>query len=94
MISDELFNELKEAAIKIWNQYDNEFGYVDEKVGYLNSFGNVKDNYGTIIGMFDTNNQYKLYNSVGEEGKKLIDDWVGGMYEQIKRARAMGLWYE
>jgi hypothetical protein len=76
--SDEAFNELKAEAIKIWNAYDNTYGYVDEKVNYLESFGNVKDNYGTIIGMFDGSNQRKLYEAVGDESKALIEDWTGG----------------
>lgn len=77
-VSDEVFNELKEKAIEIWKTYDNEFGYVDEKVNYLNSFGNVGDNFGTIIGMLDLPNQKKLYKAVGTEAKKAIKYWVGG----------------
>ena len=79
IVSDEVFNELKEKAIEIWNTYDNTYGYVDEKVDYLNSFGNTKDNYGTIIGMFDIHNQRKLYDAVGVDAKQAIDDWVGGL---------------
>jgi hypothetical protein len=78
-VSDQTFNELKTEAIKIWNTYDNTYGYVDEKVGYLESFGNVKDNYGTIIGMFDNPNQNKLYKAVqSEEAKAAIRYWSGG----------------
>jgi len=76
-VSDEVFDELKEKAIEIWNTYDNEFGYVDEKVDYLKSFGNVKDNFGTIIGMFDVQNQRKLYKASSDEAKKAIKYWVG-----------------
>lgn len=78
LVSDETFNELKTEAIKIWKTYDNTYGYADEKIDYLNSFGNVKDNYGTIIGMFDSTNQVKLFNSVGKEARELIIDWTGG----------------
>lgn len=77
-VTDQTFNELKAEAIKIWQTYDNTYGYVDEKVGYLESFGNVKDNYGTIIGMFDNPNQHKLYNAVGDEAKEAIRYWTGG----------------
>lgn len=77
-VTDQVFDELKQEAIKIWNTYDNEYGYVDEKVSYLNSFGNVKDNFGTIIGMFDSTNQAKLFQSVGDEAKEAIAYWTGG----------------
>ena len=94
-ISDELFNELKSEAIKIWQTYDNSYGYADEKIAYLNSFGNVGDNYGTIIGMFDVQNQLKLYKAVGTDARVLIDDWVGGsLNEQYTSAMQMGLFGE
>lgn len=91
-VTDDVFDELKEAAIKIWQTYDNEHGYVDEKVDRLNSFGNVKDNFGTTIGMFDINNQRKLYNSVGPEAKEAINSWNGRPIELLEHeARMMGL---
>lgn len=71
-----IFQELKEAAIKIWETYDNTYGYVDEKLGTVRSIPNVSDNYGTFIGMFDASNQRKLYDSVGDEAKALIADWT------------------
>ena len=75
-VTDEVFEELRREAIKIWNSYDNTYGYVDEKVRYLESFGNVKDNFGTIIGMFDPTNQAKLYQAVGYEARQAIDYWT------------------
>lgn len=78
-VTNEVFDELKREAIKIWNTYDNTYGYADEKIGYLKSFGNVKDNFGTIIGMFDSTNQKKLYQAVGSEAKEAIKAWVGGV---------------
>ena len=78
MTDDKTFEELRAAAIKIWQTYDDTYGYASEKIDYINSFGNVKDNYGTIIGMFDSNNQAKLFNAVGDEAKRLISDWTGG----------------
>lgn len=89
-VTDELFNELKDAAIEIWQTYDNSFGYVDEKIAML-QFQNVKDNYGTIIGMFDIQNQRKLYDKVGDEAKAVIDDWVGGLEKMERQASDMGL---
>ena len=78
MTDDKTFEELRAEAIKIWQAYDGTYGYASEKIDYINSFGNIKDNYGTIIGMFDTDNQAKLFNAVGDEAKRLISDWTGG----------------
>ena len=78
MIDDKTFEELRAEAIKIWQTYDDTYGYASEKIDYINSFGNIKDNYGTIIGMFDRDNQAKLFNAVGDEAKRLISDWTGG----------------
>lgn len=91
-VKDSVFEELKREAIKIWETYNNTHGYVDEKVDRLNSFGNVGDNYGTIIGMFDINNQEKLYNAVGVEAQTAIDGWVGGLVDRVREARDMGLY--
>ena len=90
-ITNELFNELKRNAIDIWLTYDDAYGYASEKIDYLNSFGNVSDNYGTIIGMFDTSNQRKLYNKVSPEAQALIDKWVGGLESNEQLMRELGL---
>lgn len=76
--TNKLFNELREEAIKIWKTYDDTYGYATEKIDYINSFGNVGDNYGTIIGMFDSTNQAKLFKAVSPEARALITDWTGG----------------
>ena len=78
MTDDKTFEELRAEAIKIWQTYDDTYGYASKKIDYINSFGNIKDNYGTIIGMFDRNNQTKLFNAVGDEARRLISDWTGG----------------
>ena len=78
MTDDKTFEELRAEAIEIWQTYDDTYGYASEKIDYINSFGNIKDNYGTIIGMFDRDNQAKLFNSVGDEARRLISDWTGG----------------
>jgi hypothetical protein len=90
--SDELFNELKQAAIEIWKTYDDEFGYATEKIDQVNSLSNFKDNWGTFVGMFDIHNQRKLYDAVSPEAQALVDEWVGGSLEAAEqRAKDMGL---
>lgn len=78
MTDDKTFEELRAEAIKIWRTYDDTYGYASKKIDYINSLGNIKDNYGTIIGMFDRDNQAKLFNAVGDEARRLISDWTGG----------------
>lgn len=90
-VSNALFNELKSEAIKIWQTYDDTYGYATEKISYLNSFANVGDNWGTIVGMFDIHNQRKLYDAVSDDAKMLIDKWVGGLENREREAADMGL---
>ena len=92
-ISDELFEEIKQASIKIWNDdYNNAYGYVDEKLFTINQIHNIKDSYGALIGMFDVRNQEKLYNLVGNDAKELIDGWVGGLKRSIELAKQFGIY--
>lgn len=90
-VTDEVFDELKREAIKIWQTYDNTYGYADEKIGMIELITNVKDNYGTFIGMFDIHNQRKLYDVVSPEAQEAIDEWVGGLSLREREAEDMGL---
>lgn len=74
--SDAIFNEIKEAAVEIWMTYDNTYGYVDEKVNYIDKIKNVKDNWGTIVGMFDYSNQQKLLRKLSPEAKAKVKEWL------------------
>lgn len=67
------FNELKRQAIKIWETYDNTYGYVDEKVGRIKDMKNISDNFMTIVAMFDMSNQYKLAVSLSEETREAVN---------------------
>ena len=58
--SDECFEEVKQAAIDVWNTYDNEYGYATEKINGIKDIKNVSDNLMYIVAMFDQNNQSKL----------------------------------
>ena len=42
-MNDSIFKELKQEAIKIWQTYDNTYGYADEKINYINSFRYVSE---------------------------------------------------
>ncbi len=70
--SDEVFNDIKENAIKIWKTYDNTYGYVDEKIGRIKDLKNIGDNAWMMIAMFDPINQEKLLRMVKSETMDLI----------------------
>ena len=74
--SQEVFEEIKEKAIEIWNTYDNQYGYVDEKVEYINSLHNYHDNAWAIVGMFDSINRLKLLAKVSAEVADLIQSAI------------------
>ena len=71
-----VFDDIKENAIKIWQTYDNEYGYVDEKVGRINNIKNFKDNARCIVGMFDLHNQRKLMTMVSKETADMIREAI------------------
>lgn len=72
--SVEIFEEVKREAIKIWKTYDNEFGYVDEKVGRIQDMQNIRDNMMFIVAMFDIYNQVKLMENLSAEARQAIED--------------------
>lgn len=74
--SQEIFEEIKAKAIEIWQTYDDTFGYASEKIGYVNQITNVRDNWGTIVGMFDSDNQAKLLVKVSPEAREKIMEWL------------------
>jgi len=70
--SEDQFNELKQKAIEVWNNYDNEFGYVDEKVNMIKDIKNVRDNFMYIVAMFDSNNQRILAGKLSDETRQAV----------------------
>ncbi len=73
--SDEIFNEVKAKAIKLWQTYDDTYGYATQKVRRIEGIVNFKDNCGYIIAMFDLPNQRKLQAMVESEAtQKWLDE--------------------
>jgi hypothetical protein len=72
-----VFDEIKENALKIWQTYDNTYGYVDEKINRIKDLKNVSDNAWYIVAMFDTSNQAKLISMVSKETGDMIIDARG-----------------
>jgi len=81
---EELFIELKEACVTLWETYDNTYGYVDEKVNRIKDLENVGDNFMYMFAMFDIINQNKILSRISDEcSKALIDRLLdGGMTEE------------
>ena len=81
--SDEVFNEVKEACIKIWNTYDDEYGYATQKINRVKHIENVSDNMMFMIAMFDMDNVLKLADLLDQEASReikerllAVDNWV------------------
>lgn len=72
--SEEVFEEVKRESIKIWETYDNEYGYVDKKAERIRDMGNVRDNMMFIVGMFDIYNQIKLMENLSAGARRAIED--------------------
>ena len=64
--TQEIFDEMKNIATDIWNTYDNQFGYVTEKLERINSFDNIQDNAMVFYRMFDWENQTTFKTLVSE----------------------------
>lgn len=71
-ISDEMFNEIKKASIKIWKTYDDTYGYATEKIDQVRAIKNFSDNWITFYGMFDPVNQQKLLLKLKPETANFI----------------------
>lgn len=70
--SEEIFQEIKVKSCYIWQQYDNTYWYVTEKVEYIDSLKNIGSNAMTIVSMFDTENQAKLLRILSDEAVKFL----------------------
>lgn len=72
--SEEIFNEMKTIASKIWSTYDNTHGYVNEKLDRINSINNIQDNAMVFYRMFDYQNQNTFKNNASPEVLTYIKD--------------------
>jgi hypothetical protein len=72
--TEEVFNEMKTIASKIWNTYDNTYGYVNEKLDRINSINNIQDNAMVFYRMFDHQNQNSFRCSASPEVLAYIQD--------------------
>jgi len=70
--TNEIFNEVKQAAIEVWQTYDDTYGYASGKIGRITEIDNIKDNLMYIVAMFDDQNQMKLALKLSNEARKAV----------------------
>lgn len=76
--SDKVFNEIKEASIKVWEGYDHA-DYRNEKIDRIKDIKNIQDNAWYMVAMFDYQNQSKLMTLVSPETALIIEDVIKGV---------------
>lgn len=69
--SDKIFKEVQEACKKIWEEISEVDPYEREKLNRIN-FGNIGDNFMTLVAMFDSANQRRLLARVSPEAKEEV----------------------
>ncbi len=81
--SQEIFDDMKRAAIELWSSYDDTHGYATEKIAAVRRVQNVKDNFMYIFAMFDFNNQRKL--TISQDTRRAVNDRLisGGSPEYL-----------
>jgi hypothetical protein len=72
ILTDEVFNEVKNICTKIWNTYDNSFGYVDEKMEVVNSCEKNWTGVILMIRMFHFLIQRQIFNNLSPEANESI----------------------
>jgi len=65
--SQEIYNEMKSIASSIWSTYDDTYGYVTDKLNYINSIDNIQDNAMVFYRMFDDSNQETFRTKASNE---------------------------
>jgi len=70
--NDEIFEEVREKAIEIWNTYDNTYGYASEKIDRIKDIKNISDNLMFMVAMFDHINMAKLAEKLSPEARQAI----------------------
>jgi len=70
--SEELFNEMKTLAIQIWERIHDVRYWPNEKAEHIRRMWNVRDNFMTILAMFDEGNRQDLLDQASEELQEAV----------------------
>lgn len=71
---NDIFEDIKANAIKIWQSYDDSYGYATEKINRIKPIENIGDNAWYMVAMFDQQNQTKLLGMVQPATAAMIKD--------------------
>lgn len=74
---DDVFAEIKTAALTLWGTYDDVHGYRTGKINRIADLMNISDNAWYMVAMFDYANQVKLMLMVSEKTRNMIMDAMG-----------------
>lgn len=84
--TEEVFNEVKQKCIELWQTYDDAYGYASEKVNGIKDLKNIQDNVMSMIARFDHINMAKLAEKLSPEARKAIRERIldgGNLPEHI-----------
>ena len=63
ILTDKTFTEVRELITRLWNNYDNTFGYVDEKMDVVNSLPQEWTSVIQMIRMFHMAIQKRMFKT-------------------------------
>jgi hypothetical protein len=72
--SEEIFNDMKQAAIKVWKTKDNTHRHVNEKIEIVNAMKNYRDNAMICYNMFDHIDQRTFLQHLSDPAKEYITE--------------------
>lgn len=86
--SDEIFKEVKIAAVELWKEVDTDndkYGYSSEKIKRIKDLKNIQDNMMYMVAMFDDDNQRLLAERLSPETRAAIRERLesGGLPEEF-----------
>ena len=70
--SEEIFDEIRSAAIKVWSKYDDTHGYHSEKTDIVNRIKNYADDVMVCYRMLDMQNQAEMRDLLSDETLEYI----------------------
>ena len=74
--SNDIFNDIKINAIRIFIELNCHHDYVFEKISKIIEIQNVRDNYAFIVAMLDVYNQSRLKDLVKQETRELLNNII------------------
>jgi ribosome maturation protein Sdo1 len=70
--SQDIFDDIKENALRIWRTYDDTHGSVIKKIQQIEKMENIRNNAWCIVAMFDPYNTRILLNMVNTRTRDVL----------------------